>query len=247
MKLKAATYNIAAGLSGDLPRRKNYFNALNVIDSLGADIIALNEVGKKLPQSITEYTEFIAQRCGYKYYSFGNAVSFGKYPYGNAILSKFPIVDTKIVSVKKYIHIFPGIYEPRCILSSEINISSNLIIRIISTHLGLFPDEQRLGLSKVTQLITSSDLPTVFMGDLNTDKNSKILNPVKAVLKDACETRGVTLNTYPSIMPRIRPDHIFVSKNISVADVFTVCGRASDHLPLAAELEVFPSSSSKKH
>lgn len=238
MNLKIATYNIAAGLSNGYLRKKDYKKAADVIKNINADIITLNEVGKPLPEFIKEHTKFIAEYCGYKYYSFAKAVSFGKYPYGNAILSKYPIDNSYIIPLKKFVRLIPGIYEPRCILSADIKALQT--VRVICTHLGLFPDEQRLGLLKAAELINSSELPTVFMGDLNISRNNKEISSIRNIMNDVCDMHGVTLKTFPSRKPRKRLDYIFVSENIRVSDVYVVNDIASDHLPLVAEISVMP-------
>lgn len=236
MNLKIATYNIAAGLSNGYFKKKNYYKAADVIKSINADIITLNEVGKPLPKFIKEHTDFIAKHCGYKYFLFAKATTYGAFPYGNAILSKYPIESSEVYPIKKFVQLLPGIYEPRCILSAKI--LSEKPVRIICTHLGLFPDEQKMGLLKVSQIVNISNIPTVFMGDLNISSNDKMFTPIKSILRDACEMHGVTLKTYPSAKPRKRLDYIFVTENISVKDIHVVKDIASDHLPLVAEISV---------
>lgn len=236
MKLKIATYNIAAGLSSGYFKKKNYYKAADVIKSIDADIITLNEVGKPLPKFIKAHADFIADYCGYKYFIFAKATTYGAFPYGNAVLSKYPIEHSEVYPLKKFVQLLPGIYEPRCILS--VKISGEKPVRIICTHLGLFPDEQKMGLLKVSQIVNISDIPTVFMGDLNISKNKKMFTPIKSILKDACEMHGVTLKTYPSVKPRKRLDYIFVTDDISVRDIHVVTEIASDHLPLVAEISI---------
>ena len=234
--MRVATYNIAAGLSNGYFRKKDYYKAADVVKDINADIITLNEVGKPLPEFIKEHADFIAEYCGYKYYSFAKATSYGKYPYGNAVLSKYPIENSHIMPLKKFVQLLPGIYEPRCILSAEVK--AERTVRVVCTHLGLLPDEQRFGLLKVAELVNASDMPTVFMGDLNISRNNKTIAPIRSIMNDVCDMHGVTLKTFPSSKPRKRLDYIFVSENIKVTDVHVVNIIASDHLPLVAEISV---------
>ncbi|MBQ3969315.1 MAG: endonuclease/exonuclease/phosphatase family protein [Clostridia bacterium] len=236
MKLKTATYNIAAGLSGGYFKPKDYLKAADVIKRIDADVIALNEVGKPLPDHISEHTEFLANRCGYKYYFFAKAASYRSFPYGNAVLSKFPIDSANVIPLKKFKQILPGIYEPRCILTAEI--LSHIPFRIICTHLGLFPDEQKLGILKAAEIAGTSQLPTVLMGDLNISGNKNMFVPFKNILNDVCDLHGVTLKTFPAHKPQKRLDYIFVSNNITVENVEVVSEIASDHLPLVAFLDI---------
>ena len=237
MDIRVATYNIRAGLSDGYFRKKNYLKAADVISQIDADIIALNEVGKHVPKEIREHAEFLAKQCGYKYHRFGKATMFGAYPYGNAVLSKHPIDAVSVIPVKKFVQILPGIYEPRCIIAAQIRLDKP--IRVLAAHFGLFPDEQRLAVEKIAQLAESSELPTVFMGDLNiASPSERLTSQLGKQLRDACELRGASLNTYPSAKPRKRLDYIFVSNSIDVRNVFVVNEAASDHLPLVADISV---------
>lgn len=234
MTITVATYNIAAGLSNGYFKKKNYYKSAEVIKSIEADVITLNEVGKPLPSFIKEHTSFLANYCGYKYFTFAKAAMFGSFPYGNAILSKYPIKNIKITPVKRFVHIAPGIYEPRCVLAADVQAEKE--VRVICTHLGLFPDEQKSGLEKVVSQVKSAEFPTVFMGDLNINGNKRVIQPVRKILKDVCDSYSGKVNTFPAKNPKKRLDYIFISDNIDIDDVYTVKSVASDHLPLVAKI-----------
>lgn len=235
MTLTVATYNIAAGLSNGYFRKKNYHKSANVIKKINADIIALNEVGKHLPTDINEHTEFIAKHCGYEHYTFAKAAMFGKFPYGNSILSKYPIKDVEIFLLKKFVQLAPGIFEPRCILSTVISTKTQ-DMRVMCTHLGLLPIEQKLGIEKVIKSTAKTDMPIVFMGDLNINGNPKHILPLKQRLIDVCEQTDSKIFTFPAKNPKKRLDYIFISDNISLDRVYSLSEVASDHLPLVAEI-----------
>ena len=238
MDLRIATYNIRAGLSDGYFRKKDYHKAAEAVAAINADIITLNEVGKKLPKDISDHAGFIADKCGYKYYHFAVAHLFGEYPYGNAILSKFPIEQYAEIPVRILRSPVPGIYEPRCILSTHI--AAETPVRVICTHLGLFPDEQRRGLRLISSLIESEEkLPTIVTGDMNISGHRPVITEKYGLkLRDACVLLNSPVNTYPSSRPRKRLDYIFVSEGIEVKRVYTIDTKASDHLPLAAEISI---------
>ncbi len=242
MVLTVATYNIAAGLSNGYFKKKDYFKSAEVIKSINADVITLNEVGKHLPSFIKEHASFLAGYCGYKYFSFAKATMFGRFPYGNAILSKYPLSNVTVIPVRKFARSIPGvtvpgIYEPRCILCADIECGS--AVRVICTHLGLFPDEQKDGLRAVAKELAKRDIPTIFMGDLNINdmKESNVrITPMKKLLTDVCDNSKIL--TYPAKKPKKRLDYIFISDTIDVDDVFAFRSTASDHLPLVARVTV---------
>lgn len=234
MLLTVATYNIAAGLSNGYFKKKNYFKSADVIKKINADIITLNEVGKPLPAFIKEHTAFLAEYCGYKYFTFAKATMFGSFPYGNAILSKYPIENIEVTPMRKFVHIGPGIYEPRCILTAQICGEKNL--RVMCTHFGLMPDEQKYGVKNVVSQIEKSKIPTIFMGDLNINGKKGVIQPIRRVLTDVCDVYKGNINTFPAKKPKKRLDYIFISDNIDIEDVYTVKSVASDHLPLIAKI-----------
>ena len=239
LKLKIATYNICAGSSDGYFKKKNYYKATEVIASVNADVIALNEVGKKLPPYIKDHAAFIANECGYKYFHFACAASFGNFPYGNAILSKYPISRYSEIPIKIFDSKLPAIYEPRCILCTHID--SDIPIRVICTHLGLFRDEQRKGIRIVSELIKTSNMPTVFMGDMNINGDQSLITETFGLkLIDVCAARNSHIKTYPSANPKKRLDYIFLSEDIEPTNVYAVNTTASDHLPLVADIFVKP-------
>ena len=234
MKITFATYNIASGIGNGNIFNKNYKCSADVIKSINADVITLNEVGKKTPKDIPEHTKYIADYCGYKYYTFAKAASFGKYPFGNAILSRYPIENAEITLLKRFKMIAPGIYEPRCIISAEI--AAEKRFSVICTHLGLLPDEQKLGITKAAEILKKSKYPVIMSGDLNLKRNSQLLKPLKKLVKDVCEVSSAELNTFPAKNPQKRLDYILVSDIISIEKVSVCRNIASDHMPLSAEL-----------
>lgn len=234
MKITFATYNIASGIGDGTIFHKNYKSTADVIKELNADVITLNEVGKRTPRNIPEHTQYLADYCGYEYHTFAKAADFGRFPFGNAILSRYPIENTEITMLKRFVMIAPGIYEPRCILSAEI--AAEKRFSVICTHLGLLPDEQRLGITRACELIKRSTLPIIMSGDFNLKSSSKLIIPLKKLVKDVCEIYSPDIKTFPAKNPQKRLDYILVSDIISIEKV-SVCNKtASDHLPLAAEL-----------
>ena len=98
-----------------------------------------------------------------KYYYFAPALDIPSCgPYGNAILSKIPIVKAENIPIpdpcpKKY----KGYYETRCVLKAELEGG----ITVLITHFGLNPDEQENAVKTVLADLT--DERCIIMGDFN--------------------------------------------------------------------------------
>ena len=106
----------------------------------GADIVGLNEMrGEGTHSEYTAQTERLAALTGMKYCYFAPAITVPNCGlYGNAILSKIPLVKVENVPIpdpapKKY----KGYYETRCVLRAELEGG----ITVLVTHFGLNPDE----------------------------------------------------------------------------------------------------------
>jgi endonuclease/exonuclease/phosphatase family metal-dependent hydrolase len=85
--------------------------------------------------------------------------------------------------------------------------------------------------------------PVILLGDFNAVAPARPYRALTATLRDAQKTlKRRTHKTFPSRAPMLRIDHLFVSPEIHVLDVFApyehLTRRASDHLPLVMDFEV---------
>lgn len=131
-----------------------------------ADIIGLNEMrdeGKAADYQAQ--ARILAEKLGYHYY-FAKAIDVnGVNPYGNAILSRFPIISADTVMIPDPVEKTgkPEWYESRCLLKAKIDVCGGLDVLV--THFGLNPDEQKNAVHTVLKNI--SDENCVLMGDFN--------------------------------------------------------------------------------
>lgn len=121
-------------------------------------------------------------------------------------------------------------------------------VHVVATHLGLMPREQirqaltLLGPAWLQRIDPSA--PLVICGDFNTGPGTVIYRHFAQRLRDvqAAPGGGRPRGTWHSRLPLRRIDHIFVSGHFQV--VGTTVGRsrserrASDHLPLTADLQL---------
>ena len=209
----------------------------DAIAKSGADIVGLNEVrGKGETAAYEEQTDILADGAGYKYRFFAPAIRFrGTEPYGNAILSKYPIISAQVVmipdpAVKRY----PGYYETRCVCKTVIDAGATLTV--LSVHFGLNPDEHRNARDTVLKEI--EDTRCVLMGDFNVKPSSRILSPIRKAMNDAADAFDGVKYSFPSDRPDRKIDYIFTSRDIKILSADIPPLVVSDHRPHTADIEI---------
>lgn len=205
----------------------------DAIKSVGADIVGLNEIrGEGVGAEYTAQTEKLALLSGLREFYFAPAIKFKAGPYGNAFISKYPIIKAKNIpvpdpKVKKY----NGYYETRCLL--KVKLSNGLTVLVI--HFGLNRDEQENAVKTVLENLENEKC--VLMGDFNLKPNDELLKPIREKMVDTADFFNEEKFSFPSDNPKQKIDYIFVSPDIKVisADIPPIV--ASDHRPHIAEIE----------
>lgn len=241
MVIKILSYNIHKGFS--LGNRGFILNDIrNAIREVNADILFLQEVvgdHTKLQQLETAAQfEFLADSV-WSHYAYGKNAIYTEGHHGNAILSKFPIVEWKNKSIST------NRFEQRGFLKTKINIPEmNKDIIIANTHLDLTQRGRDLQSNIIIdELAPLEDQTWIMVGDFN-DWNKKIAKKIKNhlnVVEAYEEIHGKFPLTYPSLVPMLSLDRIFLN-NCRVLEAKTLTGKIwrslSDHLPLYAEIEI---------
>lgn len=235
MKIKVMSYNIFHCENVNTGKIDVSAYA-DFIRHTNADIIGLNEVrGKGFLPGYTAQVEKLAELLGYHCY-FARAIFVsGVNPYGNALLSRYPILSSETIMIpdptKK---MFNEKYETRCLLRAEIDVGSKL--QVLVTHFGLNPDEQENAVTAVIQNIINEKV--VLMGDFNVTPDNTVLLPIQKLLYDTAECFAEEKFSFPSDHPDRKIDYLFVSKDIRVkkADIPPVV--LSDHRPYVAEIKI---------
>ena len=167
---------------------------------------------------------------------FGRAMYYDDGEYGEGILSAFSFVQTK-----RNLLPYTQNYEPRAALEVLIELSTGDTIRFVGTHLDHKKDPKiRLDqCAEINKLYKKNDFPSILVGDLNAEPDSKEMMLLKTIWNDAA---GKNLGaTYPSDNPKIRIDYIMV-KPVSkwkVLEYRIIQDEiASDHYAVFAELEL---------
>ena len=232
--MKVMTFNIQHALDF----KTKFINTdlfANAIKENGIDICGLNEVrGNGLLEGYTDQTIAIADALEYERY-FAQAVMVeGTSPYGNALVSRYPIISAETVNIPKVKLKSPFSYhEPRCVLKATVETNGKKIC-VMVCHMGLSHGERIRAVDTICRLLDSTDLPVILMGDFNTIPDDKVLAPLFEKLKsvDASEP------TFPSDKPEIKIDYIFY-RDLECVHSETVNEIYADHLPVVAEFILF--------
>lgn len=240
MKLRVMTYNIQHGRIHLVePEQIDLSSAAGVIKDSGADIIGLNEVrGKGVSETYTAQTEKLGDLLGFNGF-FGRSIYVGgRYdPYGNAVLSRFPIVEAKVYRIPDGIG-DPGRHrESRTVTRAVIELPDLTRIAVYTSHFGLTEMEQEHAVSTVIELIRSEDLPYVLMGDFNMTPDHPLIRKLDEA---ACSTQTFLgdAKTHPSQAPDVRIDYIYTSPRVKVTNAQVIKKVVSDHLPVCADIEL---------
>ncbi|HZH03774.1 MAG TPA: endonuclease/exonuclease/phosphatase family protein, partial [Myxococcaceae bacterium] len=135
MELTLVTYNIHSGIGGD--GRFDLDRVVEVIEEARPDLVALQEVGDSRGVTPREdHPEYLAQRLGLQM-AFGPNVVRGGRRYGNAVLSRMPILASHNydLSVRGR--------EARGALRCDIDLGTRKPLHLFCVHLGLSGSERR--------------------------------------------------------------------------------------------------------
>lgn len=240
---RIVTYNVHRCVGTD--RRLDVARIAEVLARLEPDIVALQEldVGRRRTNHVDQAHE-IAQRLAMTHH-FHAAMRVEEERYGDAILTSLPERLVKAGPLPGYPRV-PGL-EPRGALWVEVDVGGRPL-QVINTHLGLVPREQQIQaahLAGATWLENDAlTWPAILLGDFNATAGSVVYRTLCAPLKPARKLapRREPDATFPSALPVLRIDHLFVSPGVEVNAVFApldpLTRVASDHLPLVMDFEL---------
>jgi endonuclease/exonuclease/phosphatase family metal-dependent hydrolase len=237
------TYNVHRCVGTD--RRLDVGRVADVIAMLEPDIVALQEldVGRARTGGVDQAHQ-IAERLGMAFH-FHAALKVEEELYGDAILTACPERMIQVGPLPGYPRV-PGL-EPRGALWIEVEVGG-LPVQVINTHLGLVPREQQIQAAFLAGPAWL-DHPertgaTILLGDFNATASSVVYRTLASKLDPARRLAPVRrpTSTFPSALPVLRIDHLFVSAEIVVQDVsapfLPLTRAASDHLPLVMDFTV---------
>lgn len=234
MKLKVMTYNICSGKN--LARERNLEYAASVIREVQPDFVTLNEVRSHTSDvgPIDQANE-LGRLTGY-YPVFGKSIDVMGGDYGNALLTRLPLVSHEVVHIPDPKREGEGFYEHRTVLKSVLR-AGDTEFAVMCTHFGLMPGEQENAVKTVIELIKGCNMPALLMGDLNLEPDAPVLRPLMEKMGNADDVNPGLL-TFPSDVPEIKIDYILHTEGFMPVSLCTIDTQCSDHRPLIAEMEL---------
>jgi len=159
----------------------------------------------------------------------------------NAVLWRAPwrLEDATIGSLIKT----PGQYRRGFVAVTLVHPDGASLVAV-GTHLGLSARERPAHAEELVGRLPAT-YPLILGGDLNDTPDSAAVRRLTGALNDCQATAGdATAPTFPSSAPRTRFDYVLVSAGVRPVScrvaVSPAAARASDHLPVIAEVELLP-------
>ena len=234
MKIKVMSFNVLHCEAWKENRIDFDAFAKAILDS-GADIIGLNEMrGKGTREDYQAQAEILAEKTGFSYY-FAKAIDVdGTNPYGNALLSRYPLKNARTVKIPDPLVRIGGRFETRCLLKADVDVGDGLTVLV--THFGLEKSEQKNAVKTVLANLGAEKL--ILMGDFNVTPENTVLDPIRKKLNDAADLFTAPLRSFPSDAPDCKIDYIFASPAVKILSADIPALVLSDHRPHIAEIEI---------
>lgn len=231
-KFRIMTYNIHHGEGTD--GVVDFNRIVDVIKKENPDILLLQEVDVNLDRSGNiNVPQYLSENTRLIYVEFGKNLDIGEGVYGNATLSKFPVVHSNNYQFEQ---IGP---EQRGVLLTELSVNGHKLL-VLNSHFDHSPDDSERVLYSgriINKILPEYDTDAVlFGGDFNDIPSSKMYQKLSKVFKDAWVVSGHGKGfTIPAGQPSKRIDYILFDGKIKPDSVWVPKSEASDHLPVVAD------------
>ena len=232
--VRVVTYNIHSCVGVD--RRYDPGRISTVLQEIDADIACLQEVAaSRRSERHADQWAYLGVATGCRVVT-GTGVCQPRLRFGNAILSRFPVLAARLIDLTVAGH------EPRGAIDADLLIGER-VLRVIATHFGLHAGERRQQANQLMAALRES-LPAnrreahavLLMGDLNEWRGRR--GAIRSL--DRSLGPSAAAPTFPSWMPVLALDRIYADGPAVLSDVGVyrspLARLASDHLPLVGRL-----------
>lgn len=252
MRLRLLTYNVHKCVGG-VDRRHDPQRIADVVAHYEPDVVCLQEVAQDSPRfGETPQIEVLAELLEpldlshHAYFVVHTKRGKGG-AYGNAILSRFPLEGVENVCLRIKPKKARAVLHARCRI--PVGRGRTRSAHVFCMHLGLSGIERRFQLKRFLTCgpldKVRADTPVVVAGDLN-----DVWGEIPKQLRPAgFRSTARPLSTYPAVAPVRALDGVYVRGQVDLEHLFRsrldLARRASDHLPLVADLRLGPAGAQR--
>jgi endonuclease/exonuclease/phosphatase family metal-dependent hydrolase len=224
--LTLMTYNLHQSFGMD--NKLDMERIASTIVSADPDIIGLQEADAgRVPSLSVDQVLWLSRRLN-MHSAYGP--SWGS-TYGVAVLSKYPIIQQRR-------YLLASAEQQRSCLETTIDLGERTLT-FSSVHLGLNTQERERQLDELLVYTANAPAPKVLVGDFNAHPDSHEIGRVREQFGDSSLLAGIGIGyTSPADAPQETIDYIFVSPDITVLSTEVIPSLASDHLPVAARVQL---------
>ena len=235
--LRVLCYNIHYGQGND--GEYNLQRLADVINNAKPDLVALQEVDVVVERSGKVHQ---AQELGKLT---GLAVRYGPTQhyqgglYGNAVLTRLPILDVQIQPLPYTAATRELTTYPRAAIAVDVKLPNNQPLRFISTHFQHNVAEDRVAeATAVNRLFGDGSPPAILAGDMNATPDSEPIKILEQKWTNAIDEAAAP--SAPSSKPQLRIDYVFFrGKSLKLISTEVISEpMASDHCPVLAVFEL---------
>jgi len=232
------TYNIHIANPPSKPGVVDVEAIANVIKAQKPDLVALQEVDVNTRRSGVNLHQAkeLARLTGMNYF-YTKAIEYDGGLYGDAVLSRFPILD----SIRYELPVTQRLGgELRSVAMITVQVEGKRFF-FASTHLDHLAaeDNRLLQAQELNKIVKDLPYPLIIAGDLNANPTSQTMNILKEQLTWGCKSSCPY--TFSAQNPKSTIDYIMF-KPINKFNVinYNIVNEtyASDHLPLVAEVQL---------
>lgn len=264
--LRVVQWNVARFIEQRRNNNEGSQTRLKMLEQLrrtNADVLCFQEFVQASGNEFYDNLGYIRRELGYPYFYFPRGAGFKNW-YGQAIFSRYPLIDTGYLT-------FPSPGTPEKLIWGDLVIGQR-IVRLYTSHLQSYKlrpeDYERIEkiknredsllensrsiwtkLHRATTIrgqqadLVRTELdrcayPIIFTADLNDVPNSYAYHRVRGPLQDAFLEKGFGVGrTFNALAPTLRIDYILSTSEFNVLQFQRIARDLSDHYMLVADLE----------
>lgn len=226
--LKIVTYNIR-GCRDD----EGFADPSTIADTLrtlSADVIALQEVDFRLPRS--QFVDQIATIADslHMNYAYAPSLSLVIGTYGNALLSKLPILHAESLAL-------PASWEPRSLLEVTLDWNGEPL-HVYVTHLGVKESEHREQIESLLAYLQEKPYQSsILLGDFNMQPDHPLLGSLRTLYQDPVYDQQDNFVTLKGKHRGRQIDRILLSPDLHFLEAAAPSIGHSDHYPVWMQIQ----------